>query len=125
MKIIGYIGALVCLAVSVAGLSSCEKEQGCSPVYFSCSFDAKGGRKDYNVDLDGASLTLNIDCAYSGEDIFSLENYEWVDAAYYPELKQLSIFSSENDTGLKRKAVVSGSHRVSGRKYVFEIEQSE
>ena len=94
-------------------------------MYFSCSFDAKGGRKDYNVDLDGASLTLNIDCAYSGEDIFSLENYEWVDAAYYPELKQLSIFSGENDTGLKRKAVVSGSHRVSGRKYVFEIEQSE
>lgn len=120
-----YIGFLVCLALSVAGLSSCEKEQEDPPVSISCSFDAEGGRKDYNLDLDGTTLTLDIKEAYYSEHWAYWLDESWVDVAYCIDLERLSIVSDENDTGRARRAVVSACHRVTGQKYIFEIEQSE
>lgn len=116
---------LACMAMSLLGLSSCEKEQEASPVCFSCSFDAKGGYEEYYVDLDGASLSLNVNRTYFEEDMFCYEDYEWVDVYYLPELERLSIFVRGNYTGRDRKAVVGGYHRTSGQKYMFEIEQSK
>lgn len=50
---------------------------------------------------------------------------EWLSSTYYSTDSWVSFRVDRNDTGRARKAVVSGVHRVSGRKYVFEIEQSE
>lgn len=125
MKIRGYTGFLTCLVMSVLSLLSCEKEQEDFPVYVSCSFDAEGGREDYNLDLDGSSLTLDIKRAYSEGRWSYWFDESWIDVAYCLELERLSILSGENDTGRKRSAVVSAHHRVSGRRYIFEIEQSE
>ena len=120
-----YLGFIVCLALSVAGLSSCEKEQEDPPVCISCSFDAEGGREDYNLDLDGASLTLDIKGAYYSEHWAYWLDESWLDVAYCIDLERLSIVSDENDTGRARMAVVSARHRVTGQKYIIEIEQSE
>ena len=120
-----YMVFRICLALSVAGLSSCEKEQEASPVCISCSFDAEGGREDYNLDLDGASLTLDIKRAYYSEYGAYWLDESWVDVAYCIDLERLSIVSDENETGRARRAVVSARHRVTGQKYIFEIEQSE
>ena len=125
MRIRGYTGFLTCLVMSVLSLLSCGKEQEDSPVCISCSFDAEGGREDYNLDLDGSSLTLDIKRAYSEGRWSYWFDESWIDVAYCLELERLSILSGENDTCRKRSAVVSARHRVSGRKYIFEIEQSE
>ena len=109
-------------------MSSCEKD---APVRFFYSVGAEGGSASYDADLVGETLSTEFgpssyyvertEYHYSGW----LMDTEWLYSYYNPIGPWISFRIDRNETGRARRAVVSGCHRVSGRKYVFEIEQSE
>ena len=109
-------------------MSSCNKD---APVRFSYSVGAEGGSASYDADLVGETLSIEFgpssyyvertEYHYSGW----LMDTEWLYSYYNPTGPWISFLIDKNETGLKRRAVVSARHRVSGRLYVFEIEQSE
>ena len=121
-----YLRVLLLVILFVA--SSCDKE---APVRFSYSVGAEGGEASYDVDLVGE--TLSIEFGPSSYYVEKTEYHyggwimdtEWFHSSYSPTGSWISFRVYSNDTGRKRRAVVSGYHRVSGRKYIFEIEQSE
>lgn len=107
--------------------SSCDKDV---PVRYSFSAGAEGGDTAYDVDLDAETVSIEI-----GPSSYYIEkteyhygywkmDTEWISTVYYPSYGRITFRVDKNDTGYDRKAVVSGYHRVTGRKYVFKINQS-
>ena len=121
-----YFRALFLVLLFVT--SSCDKD---APVRFSYSVGAEGGETGYDVNL--AVETMSVEFGPSSYYFEKTETHygcwimdtEWLSSTYYSTGSWVSFRVDRNDTGRARKAVVSGFHRVSGRKYVFEIEQSE
>ena len=114
---------------------SCTKDDKKDDLVFRYDFSKEGGVQLYNSDVEGETISINIDGVFSPPSEFYFDysdpnesqwcvELDWVKVYFTPYKKEWCVIVAEiNNTGHKRTSTITG-HDTFGKKTTIIVSQA-